>query len=153
MPSESGISTQGDLHTISCQGFVLKRAPEQKTLLRRHNSCEYPTILEPKPNRFKPQLPKSLTDDRFLGAQFHTRIRKQFMHYPVGVNRGYFKLCKPPPAGILLFRMAKVVICFETNKLFGSARLAKGYYLEELSNHCTFASGKGSMVKNSSWHQ
>ena len=28
LPFESGTSIQGDLHTISCQGFVLKSAPE-----------------------------------------------------------------------------------------------------------------------------
>ena len=41
-----------------------KKAPGQKALLRRHNFCEYPTIQEPKPLRFKPQFSKNLTDEK-----------------------------------------------------------------------------------------
>ena len=41
-----------------------KRAPEQKALLGRPNSHQYPPILELKPDRFKPQLSKSLTDEK-----------------------------------------------------------------------------------------
>ena len=43
--------------------MVLKRAPEQKAFLRRLDSCEHPTILKPKPYRFKPQR-LSLTDEK-----------------------------------------------------------------------------------------
>ena len=41
-----------------------KRAPEWKALLGGNNFHQYPTILEQKPHRFKPQLSKNLTDEK-----------------------------------------------------------------------------------------